>query len=478
MELPKGYILIKESEFAELLAVKEVLIAKTTELSKVNEELLAKIIELEARLNKNSNNSSKPPSSDGPCKEIKNSREKSGLRPGAQAGHKGNYLKVFEKVDQTVMVEVKGRCDCGKYLEDLPVERIERRTVADLPEKLINVTEYQVEIKRCRCGKIHEGNLPYHNRVQYGERFKALLTYLNIQQQIPYDRLQEFSDEILKTPISDGLINSSIMQCSESLTEATEQIKIQLLASPVAHVDETGMRSVGKTSWIHTFSTQLYTHFFFHEKRGREAMDTMGLLPNYNGIIVHDRWASYDKYNCGHAFCNAHLLRELKFISEEFKRPWASELKSILKQANEYKKKNVIDLEYFQKVKNRIGTIVDSSIEIEEIANSDNQPVKKRGRKKNGKPLSLLYFFKKRIDDILKFLSNPDVPFDNNQAERDIRMVKLKQKISGCFRSKSGAKAFCTIRGYISTVRKQGLDVWDAIWAAIRGTPVNLLASH
>lgn len=471
MELPAGYILIKESEYRDLLV-------KVPELSDRIKVLLERIAELEARLNKNSNNSSKPPSSDGPAKVIKNSREKSGLKPGAQVGHEGNYLRVFEKVDQTVKVEVKGVCECGKHLEHFPVERIERRTVADLPEKLINVTEYQVEIKRCECGKFHEGSLPYHNRVQYGERLKAFLTYLNVQQQIPYDRLQEFSNDLLGVSISDGLISSSISQCSTSLIETVEQIKSQLLESKVAHADETGMRCKGKTSWIHNFSNSLYTLYFFHEKRGSEAMDAMGILPDYNGIVVHDRWASYDKYNCGHAICNAHILRDLKFINEELNKAWASDLSSMLKEANEYKKGNVVSADYFQRVKCDISRIVDDAISKEEIENSRNSAPKKRGRRKKGKPLSLLLFFRERIDDVLRFLSTPEVPFDNNQAERDIRMVKLKQKISGCFRSKLGAEMFCTIRSYISTVRKQGKSVWDAILSAIRGNPIDLVASH
>jgi transposase len=465
MELPEGYTIIRESELAELLATKEM--------------LLAKIAELEARLNKNSNNSSKPPSSDGPNKVIKNNREKSDLKPGAQPGHKGNGLSPFISVDKEIKVQATGKCECGIEIETLPVGKIEKIQVAEIPEKTIEITEYHVEVKTCKCGRIHRAPCPYRKRAQYGERVKTLLTYLNVQQQIPYDRIQEFSRDILGLEISDGLIKSCVSNCAERLESSIEQIKEQLLSSPVAHADETGIRCEKKTSWVHGFSTSQHTLFSFHRKRGKEAMDEIGMLPKYKGVVMHDRWASYDSYDFGHALCNAHILRDLKFVDEEMKKPWASELKKLLQEANEYKKNNIVTVEYYKEVERRIKKIVEAALEIEEHKTPEEYtPKRRRGRKKKGKALSILYLFRDRIDEILKFLADPKVPFDNNQAERDIRMVKLKQKISGCFRSEDGARTFCTIRSFISTVRKQGKRVWESLLYATRGTPVDLLAYH
>ena len=438
--------------------------------------LMARLEELEGRLNKNSNNSSKPPSSDGPCKVIKNSREKSSRAPGAQVGHKGNGLTPYTTVDKEVTLQAEGKCQCGKDLAEGTKIHTENIQVIDLPEKLLEVTEYHIESVKCQCGMIYKPPFGYNRRVQYGERIKSLIVYLNGMQQIPYDRIQELAREVLGIPVSDGLIQSSINICSNNLSDSMEQIKEQLLKSPVAHADETGMRIEGRTSWIHDLSTEAHTFIIPHGKRGKEAMDAIGLLPNYKGTLMHDRWASYDKYQCVHAICNAHLLRDLKFLHEEKKKAWAFELKTTLQQANESKKNGNATPELYEEVRSKIEAIVNSAMITEQPEKRKND--KKRGQKKKGKALCILYVFKERLDEILRFLSSQEVPFDNNQAERDIRMVKLKQKISGCFRTMHGAKMFCRIRSYISTVRKQKKNVWESILAAIKGQPVNLATAN
>ena len=449
--IPKGYILIKESEY---------------------HSLLKRIEELEARLNQNSNNSSNPPSSDRFKKVVKNNREKSKRNPGAQPGHKGSGLSPFSEVDKVVECKLEGQCGCGADLSKQCTIKEEKRQVIDLVKKLFEVVEYTVQVKQCACGKIHKAALGYGQRVQYGERLKALLVYLNVHQQIPFDRLQEFTKDIIGLTISDGLIKGSTQHCSDNLDLPLDQIKDTLMKSEVVHADETGVRCEGKTSWLHNLSNSMFTQYFFHLKRGNEAIDAMGILPFYKGVLVHDRWASYNKYDCQHALCNAHLLRELKFMHEELNRTWAKELKIVLQRANARKAADNITTHFQTRIRNQIEGIVYKALRKEpKPKHEDNR----RGRKPMGKAIRLLEVFRDRLDEVLMFLYHDKVPFDNNQAERDIRMMKLKQKVSGCFRSTNGIESFCRIRSYISTVKKQNRNVWQAISSAIQGNPPDLL---
>lgn len=452
MNFQEEYITIKRSEY---------------------EGLLRRIAELEARLNKNSNNSSKPPSTDGLKKQIKNNREKSERKPGAQDGHEGSGLKPFAAVDKAIECKVEGKCGCGRELAGLPAINIEKRQVVDLLEKLFEVVEYNVEVKQCACGQLHKAPLGYQNRVQYGERLKSFLVYLNVHQQIPFERIQEFARDIVGlNSISDGLIQSSVQQCSANMDKPIEQIKQALLESEVLHADETGVRCEKKTNWLHSLSTTLFTLYFFHPKRGNEAMDAMGILPFFKRILVHDRWASYYKYSCIHALCNSHLLRELKFMHEEMNRRWGEKIKILLQRANAGKKEEKITPHFQTRIRNQIKDIVHKALKKE--PKEKYQPGK-RGKKPKGKAICLLEVFRDRLDEVLLFLYKEDVPFDNNQAERDIRMMKLKQKISGCFRSRNGVETFCRIRSYISTLKKQNKNVWNALTLAIQGKPVDLL---
>jgi transposase len=475
MQIPEGYILIKETEYLGLLERLECQNKQIEELTRMNLLLTKRIEELEGRLNQNSNNSSKPPSSDGFKKPVKNNREKSDRKPGAQPGHKGSGLSLFTDVERVVTCKVEGKCSCGKDLSRQPVIKEEKRQVIDLLEKLFEVTEYNVEVKKCTCGQVHKAEVGYNQRVQYGERLKALLVYLNVHQQIPFDRLQEFTKDIIGLTISDGLIQGSAQQCSENIEKPIEQIKEALLNSDVAHADETGVRCEKKTSWLHSLSTLFFTLYFFHLKRGNEAMDAMGILPYYQGVLVHDRWASYNKYDCTHSLCNAHLLRELKYMHEEMNRKWAEEIKILLQRANDRKIAGNITAHFQTRIRNQIGNIVYKALRREP---KEKHHPGKRGRKAKSKAILLLEVFRDRIDQVLLFLYMETVPFDNNQAERDIRMIKLKQKISGCFRSKNGIETYCKIRSYISTVKKQNKNVWQAIAAAIQGNPADLLVSH
>lgn len=450
MELPSGYILIKETDYLALLK---------------------RLDELESGRKKNSSNSSKPPSSDGFQKVVKNNREKSSRKSGAQPGHTGTQLKMAAIADKIETHHVVGVCPCGNDLEKLAVHSIQRRQVIDLPQKLIEITEHQLEVKHCSCGEIHYAEQGRLIPVQYGEKLKALGVYMTQYQLLPYERTQDLFTHIFGINISDGLLQNANERCYQELEDFEVQIKETLKNSAVIHNDETGMRCEEKLKWVHSCSTDKYTYYSIEEKRGREAIDAMGILSQYKGVSVHDRYSSYDHYSCKHALCNAHLLRDLKYLHEEENKTWAGKMIALLIEAKDAKNQGVIKKGIIHKIESKYNQIIRSAIR-EEPPEEVSAGAKKRGRKKKSKSLLLIETFKKRKQQILMFLKNPIVPFDNNQAERDLRMIKLKQKISGCFRTLKGAKIFCRIRSYISTIRKQGLDVLDALTQAIQKNPL------
>jgi len=432
-----------------------------------------RVKELEGQLGKNSSNSSKPPSSDGYKKQIKNNREKSDKKQGAQDGHEGTTLQMVETPDKVVTHKVEGVCKCGRDLKRAALKNIQARQVFDLVEKLTEVTEHQIEVRQCSCGMVHEAESEVKGNTQYGERIKALMVYLNQYHYLPFERLQEFSRDCLGLSISDGVLATSNQLCYENLEQTEMDIKEQIIQSKVMHNDETGMRCEGKTKWIHTSSTELYTHYSIQDKRGREGMDAIGILPNFKGNSVHDRFASYDIYDCNHSHCNAHNLRELKYLTEENGSKWAPKMISLLVEANQYKKEGQLDEKNIQMIEQQSLKIIRKGLK-EEPPPLPETGKTKRGRKAKSKSLNLLEVFMHRSKQIWMFIYDEDVPFDNNLAERDLRMVKLKQKISGCFRSKKGAQVFCRIRTYISTVKKQGYGILNAIERALLGNPISL----
>ena len=458
VDLPEGYIIVKKTDY-------EFLLAKVMELT-------LRVQELESRLSKNSSNSHKPPSSDRYKKVIKNNREKTDKKQGAQPGNEGKTLKQRANPDKIVSHKITGYCACGKDLEVLPVTNINRRQVFDLPEQLLEVTEHQVEVKQCVCGIRHEASCPVRGITQYGDRIKSTAVYLNQYQYLPFERTQEFFEDIVGISISDAVLSESNDACYEVLENTEGEIKDGIRQSEVMHNDETGIRCEGDNQWIHSSSTREYTHYSIQGKRGKEGIDTIGILNDYQGVSVHDRWASYDGYACKHALCNAHLLRELKYVHQEMSRDWAEKMIPLLVETNNLKKATGLDKRAIKNMEQRYWKITQQGRKEEppRIA-----PIlKKRGRVAKTKSLNLLETFINRSEEILRFVYNKNVPFDNNLAERDLRMVKLKQKISGCFRTFHGAEVFCRIRGYISTARKQGYHVLDAIGHAIMGQPIVL----
>lgn len=454
------------------------LTAEVQELKAENRILRERVHTLEKQLSQNSRNSSKPPSSDGYKKPSpKSLREKGNRTPGGQIGHKGHTLEFSTSPDK-IVIHQAAVCTCGHHLEDEPVIDYEKRQVHDLPPIRLEVTEHQVEIKSCPCcSRAIKGTFPADVKapVQYGPRLRAAAIYLNQYQLLPYERTGEIMEHLFGHALSEGTLVNANMALYEQLEPVENKIKDRIISAPTAHFDETGMRVQGKNHWCHISSTDKLTHYFVHAKRGKEAMDEAQILPKFKGTAVHDAWASYFQYDhCHHALCNAHHLRELVFVLEQEKQVWAKALINLLLEA-----KAMIDKEGLLRADeiSRFAARYDRILELGIMEDAKQnpliaQPEGKRGKPKQSKPKNLLDRLLEHRLSVLSFLCDPSVPFDNNQAERDVRMVKVQQKISGTFRSEDGAKVFCRIRSYISTVKKNAGTIIDALEAALRGNPL------
>jgi len=441
--------------------------------------LEARVKQLENQLNQNSRNSSKPPSSDGFKKKTKSLREKNGKKSGGQKGHPGHTLKMVDSPDQVQVHTVDCCRECGAHLANQAVENYERRQVFDIPPLKLLVTEHRAEMKTCQvCGTCNKASFPERvtQPVQYGPEVQALAVYLNQYQLLPYDRIRELFADLFGQPISEGTLLATNHACSEALADTEQEIKQGLLNSPVIHCDETGSRVGGKTYWLHTVSTSDLTYYSIQPKRGSDAMDEMGILPAYKGITKHDFWKAYLKYPCDHSLCNAHHLRELTAIVENENQAWAQQMKDLLldiKAAVDEQKehsKPQLELEQLMDFESRFQTIIALGYE-ENPSVIEEKPKGKRGKLKKTKARNLLERLDEHRQETLNFMYDFRVPFDNNQAERDIRMTKVQQKISGGFRTLQGAQTFCRIRGYISTVKKNSIPVLGAIRDALLGMP-------
>lgn len=457
MQIPEGFILISKKVYEQLL----------DRLAKQD----ARIKELEVMLNKDSHNSHKPPSSDGYKKKIQNNRKTSERKAGGQMGHEGTTLQITEHPDMVIVHKVECCEHCGSDLTRVKAKKVYRRQVHDLPPIKIEVTEHQVEVKQCHaCHKETVAACNVAASVQYGERIKSIGVYLNQYQLIPFERTQAIMKDLFECSMSAEVLQQSNELCYNNLEQKVEQeIKESIVSSQVMHNDETGMRCEGKTQWIHVYSTQELTYYAMDNKRGKEAMDHINILPRFVGNSVHDRWASYDNYtHCQHSYCNAHLLRDLKG-EEENNKSWAATMQTILLDAYEQSTQEQADQDCIDTIEKRYDHIVKKAIKQEPIPAIT---LHKRGRKAKSKSLNLLECFRDKKIEVLRFLHDKTVPFDNNLAERDLRMVKLKQKISGCFRTRKGGDVFCRIRSYISTIKKQGGQVWNALQITLKPTTI------
>ena len=457
----------------------ESLSGRVTALDAENATLRTENEALRSKLGTNSRNSSKPPSSDGPGVKPhpKSQRVSSGRKPGGQPGHVGHTLRLVDEPDE-IKVHAPSRCKaCGQSLEEVSAVRRERRQVVDIPPVKARVVEHQAETKCCPgCGTETTGEFPegIEAPAQYGPGVATVGVYLNQEQLLPLARTCEVLSDLFDCPISEGTLESAVGACHEQLAEAEAAIKRGVEAAEVAHFDETGLKVGGKSSWLHVASTPGLTYYAAHQKRGREALDEIGVLAKFLGRAVHDGLTSYWQYGqCEHALCNAHHLRELTFVDEELGQPWAKDLKELLLEI-----KQAVDaaggqglVELSGEAKRQFAGRYDAILESGHKSNPNPTPTGKRGRPKRGKAGSLVDRLREHKGATLAFMEDFRVPFDNNQAERDIRMIKVREKVSGCFRTTVGADRFCRIRGYVSTLRKQGLPILSALGKAIAGNP-------
>ena len=435
---------------------------------------------LEGTLAQNSRNSSKPPSSDSYGKPApKSQRKKSGKKSGGQPGHKGHTLKPVEKPDHTILHKITlCPCGCGADLSRRKAVRVERRQVFDLPPQKLEATEHVVEFKICPCSG-DEVHAPWPKGVdapvQYGVRFIAWLAYLCVQQLVPVERIGQICLDLFGQGVSDATVQSAVNKTGISIAPFKAAAVNHILQSDVAHADESGSRVMGKLHWLHVVCTKLVTWYGIHAKRGQEAIAAFGLLLVYKGTLIHDCWASYLELSCGHGLCNGHILRELTFVHEELHQIWAGALHNLLLEM-----KQVVDAHKGRNKTLRPAQLSRFTRRYRALlrkgrrANPQTAPPpgpKKRGRKKQTKPQNLLDRLEKHEAWVLAFLRDFRIPFTNNLAEQDIRMIKVKQKVSGCFRTMEGAERFLAVRSYISTVRKNELQIFPAIVSALNGNP-------
>jgi transposase len=449
--------------------------------------LLDLVEQLQNLKSKNSTNSSKPPSTDGLTKPNRPvSLRKSGDKPnGGQPGHEGHRLEPVSAPDHTVIHEVHTCKHCHAPLDPSSIIGHETRQVFDIPPIHIEVTEHRVEISRCpHCGTHNQTEFPPEitQPTQYGPNLRSHAVYFNNYHHIPLERTTEIIEDVFGHRISEGVVIEANRECAEKVEPANAQIKTLVMESSVVNFDETGIRVKGKSQWMDVASTPALTCYNVHPSRGQDGLNDMGILPEFKGTAVHDHWKPYFKYDlCSHALCNAHHLRELKFVSEQYGQDWSEEMSRLLVEIHDNVKtsrtlgESHLPLFKIYEFETRYDKLIEKGLEM------NPQPLKKigqRGKTKQPPPKNLLDRLKKNKPETLKFMYDFTVPFDNNQAERDIRMIKVKQKVSGTFRTEEGADIFCSIRGYLSTAKKNACNVINSIQRAFQGNPFVPSNSH
>ena len=421
-------------------------------------ELENEVAELKAKLNRNSRNSHMPPSKDG-FRKPKNLRAKSGRPTGGQSGHTGRTLQESDRPDRQIRHLIKRCPHCSSSLEEVNCLTWKKAQVFDIAELKIEVDEYLIEEKLCpHCQRFCRSSLPEGLKfgTQYGPRIRALATYLHNYHYIASNRVVEFFQDIFNHTLSEGTVFNAEHTCFANLRRFEKLLKNALRNCSVAHADETGLRVAGKGHWLHVFSTQRSSYFSIHRKRGKEAIEEINILPHFKGTLVHDHFKIYFKYGFDHALCNAHHLRELQSVFESTGHLWAVKMQELLKTIKKDKetgKLSVANVKAYSKE-------YDAIVHLGYYQQRERSPPKISSYPKEICLLDRLRHYKTQT---LLFMNREDVPFDNNQAERDIRMMKLKMKISGCFRSPRWTKVFCLIRSYISTIKKNGMAVFQSL---------------
>ena len=455
------------------------LVAANAEQASLIATLNARVAELERRLGKDSSNSSRPPSSDGLGKPPapRQQRRGGGRAPGKQPGAPGAHLAQVPDPDQVVVHRPVACEGCGGDLTLAPVMGVEARQVFDLPQVRLWVCEHRAERRACACGQVTAGVFPSQARAAacYGPGVRGLAAYLMVGHHLPVERAAQVLGDALGASVSAGMLAGLAAEGAGGLGGFVERVRAQLAGAEVAHFDETGARVAGRLHWVHSASTPLLSWFTVHPKRGVAAMDAAGVLPGFHGVAVHDGWSPYWRYDqAAHALCAAHLLRELEGITELPGQSWAAELAEwfTIACARAASDRNAGADRLAPTVLARLQDRYDHILATGRAANPPPpRPPGRRRRPRRSPAVRLLERLDAHRSEVLRFLEDLRVPATNNLAERDIRMVKLQQKISGCWRTLEGARAFLTVRSYVATARKHGINPLVALRQLFEGDP-------
>ncbi len=474
-----------EEELRELRQQNRVLLEQVKQIPVLQDlvtQLSEQVRQLQEQLAKDSHNSSLPPSSDRFTRQSKarSLRTRSGKKAGGQPGHPGQTLEMSATPDEVVQLPQVIWCHhCQADLREVTVKSTERRQVIDIPVPApLQVRQYEGEWKQCpHCQGYSHSLFPegVSAPVQYGPRIGAMAVYLTTQQLLPRGRTAEVLTDLMGVSISEGTLSTLIKRTAHLLQPVEQQIKTALSQAKVIHQDETGFYVMGKRIWMHVTCTPTLTHYQAHRSRGQEALDEIGILAHFAGTSVHDAWKAYFRYECQHSLCCVHILRELTFLSQEMGLWWAHKLILLLttmKKATDQARslgQPHLWAEDVQLLHTQFVALLDEGDQVH--LRAPTLPGK-RGKAKQHPARNLLDRLRKHQDAVLAFLYHLDVPFDNNQAERDVRMVKVQQKVSGTFRSDEGAVSFCRIRSYLSSLRKQGIPLFAALEATLRNHPL------
>ena len=421
---------------------------------------------LSKRLGLNSRNSSKPPSTDFGANEKKNGNNKpksSKRKPGGQRGHNGKSLELVDNPDETITIAIDRRTlPKGHHYQPAGVDI---RQLFSIRIKRF-VTEYQAESLIDEQGNRYVAAFPddIPNKAQYDHSVKAHAVYMSQFQLLPYERIEQYFLEVAAMPLSQGSLCNFNHKAYEKLEAFDAIAKQKLIHGDVVHADETGINVGGERIWLHNASNDKWTYFYPHTIRGKQAMDEIGILPHFGGVLCHDHWKAYLKFKaCEHALCNAHHLRELERATEQDNQRWAKAMKNLLLEMHEATKQagGALTEEKAKPFLKRYRSTLTRADK--ECPRNTQRADGKRGKISQSKSRNLLERLLKYENEVLRFLTNPEVPFTNNQGENDIRMTKIQQKISGCFRSMHGAKIFCRIRGFLITCRKHGVSPAKAL---------------
>lgn len=437
-----------------------------------------RIKQLEGRLALNSKNSSKPPSSDALNKPApKSLRVAKENTTGGQKGHPGSTLSQVAQPDKVVVHEVPDQCQACRC--ELPFAYVaETRQVFDLPEVQYEVTEHQAMQAICTCGQVHTGEFPagVNAPVQYGPRVQAAMVHLNLNHAVSIQRTAALVSDFFGLAVSQATVVKATQTGADILQPTVQTIGQAIVSSAVAHADETGLRVAKKLHWLHVLATDTLTWMGSHPKRGTEAFESLALLQHFKGVLVHDGWLPYKALECQHALCNQHHLRELTYLLEQQGQAWAGDMIEVLTHANHQdnlncaqgKAPNYASQKYQREVRD-LRALYDAILAQALAENPIAPPSGKRGRSKQSKATNLIGRLRDFSDDVWRFMTQPDVPFTNNLAEQTVRMPKVKQKVSGCFRTPQGAKNYCVIRSYCATMHKQGANIFESLVAAFKG---------